>query len=483
MALMYPFWRPLCVPFDGRLERPLDCDCQQVCTSEDTLRTQLYREKAARKAARRESRHLPLSAFLKQLRLRVDVRARRPLMMDFLPSLFANPSPHSRHQKPHTLTHYSQVRAPADAAELGRVAQLTARTNQMNSTLLRFPTLAEVQSWLAAGTRRESIGRAVVIDHAGHPSVGLPLAIPPPAIVPPAAIAPLPASLPAASLPVASSRASAPDTVRWVIAAWVDDRFGQYGLVGCALCHLEQDPFLLPSFAALALDAPSPEMAISAEGRAQTTISAMVVLETFNLSCRALRRGVEIALLKRVARDARVRGALWLALPLIESEGERKGNLLMQRFMARLQRHCCCGGERGGERGDECGDERGDERSARHVSVTIGKAAERRGVIATALVLGVSDIDEIDAAAWLDAEADAEADAAGGSDGLREEVRAEAALEEAVATAGSVAAAAGTLSVPAHPGVRWSELLDEVAELGAEIVDKVAGSRCGTKEE
>ena len=48
-----------------------------VTTAEDTLRTQMYREKLARKRAyrdaRRNGRPLPLSAFLRELSLRVEV--------------------------------------------------------------------------------------------------------------------------------------------------------------------------------------------------------------------------------------------------------------------------------------------------------------------------------------------------------------------------------------------------------------------------
>ena len=94
---------------------------------------------------------------------------------------------------------------------------------------------------------------------------------------------------------------------RWILAAWVDDRFGTYGLVGCALCRLQ-----------MAKGASSQEQHCkSSEGVAA---QSMVVVECLNLSCRALRRGVELAMLKRVAKEASAHGATLLALPLIESE-------------------------------------------------------------------------------------------------------------------------------------------------------------------
>ena len=119
-------------------------------TAEDHMRTQLYKDKAARKAARRESaaRNLKLSEFLKELGLRVEVRA------------------------------------PAEGVELVRVAQLTMRTNQMNSTMQRFASEQELQAWLAAGCQREG------------------------------------------------------GKTRWIRAGWCADRIGAYGMVACALCRL-----------------------------------------------------------------------------------------------------------------------------------------------------------------------------------------------------------------------------------------------------
>ena len=43
-----------------------------------------------------------------------------------------------------------ELRPPAPrGAELARVAQLTLRTNQMNASLLRFASEAELAAWLA----------------------------------------------------------------------------------------------------------------------------------------------------------------------------------------------------------------------------------------------------------------------------------------------------------------------------------------------
>ena len=387
-----------------------------VTTAEDTLRTQLYREKAARKAARREMRHLPLSAFLRELGLRVEVRR------------------------------------PADVSELARVAQLTMRTNQMNSTLLRFASEEELRLWLdsaavaaaAAGAAAAAAGEAVAA--AAAPSVGTPG---------PAAM------MDEARAAVAQSSAAA----RWITAAWVSDRYGQYGLVSCALCHSE---------------------------------ASTVVVECFNLSCRALRRGVELTVLKRVAADGRERGASWVALPLIASEGGRKGNLLMQRFMLRLREWCCKA--RAGTEGQEAVaavKEEGEAAHGRHAMVTVGKSAERRGVGASALLLHVSELEGIDAAAWLDTEQDAEAPAgeaeagaAVGDSAAQDGAREEAAAEEAGDARGPEAApsAAAAMGRREHgreaasggrlqeaPG-RWSELLEHAAVLGGSLVQSVQQS-------
>jgi hypothetical protein len=77
---------------------------------------------------------------------------------------------------------------------------------------------------------------------------------------------------------------------RWVTAAWVSDRFGQYGLVACALCSL---------------------------GRGEIGREGAVVVECFNMSCRVLQRGVEHALLRGVAREAEACGARAVWLPII----------------------------------------------------------------------------------------------------------------------------------------------------------------------
>ncbi|CAE7801677.1 unnamed protein product, partial [Symbiodinium microadriaticum] len=67
-----------------------------------------------------------------------------------------------------------EVRAPT-GTELVRVSQLSQRTNQMNSTQLRLASETAVADWLAGDGQ-------------------------------------------------------------WILATWVSDRFGDYGLVCCAFC-------------------------------------------------------------------------------------------------------------------------------------------------------------------------------------------------------------------------------------------------------
>eukprot|EP00435_Cladocopium_sp_Y103_P076186 s29_g80.t1 len=105
-------------------------------TAEDTQRTQMYREQVLRKAARQQAPSFEI--FLQQLQVRIDLR--RP-----------------------------------NASEMARVCQLSQRTNQMNSTQLRFANEELLKDW-AAGDGR------------------------------------------------------------WILAAWVSDRYGDYGLVACAFC-------------------------------------------------------------------------------------------------------------------------------------------------------------------------------------------------------------------------------------------------------
>ena len=216
-----------------------------MSTNEDALRTQLYRQKAQRKVARREARHLPLSVFLRQLGLRVEIRS------------------------------------PISGAELARVAQLTTRTNQMNATLQRFGSEAELRTWLSAG--RAAAGGAVLSTSAG----GVTIARPACPITQTNVVADTSEDADAKDDADAEPSVSAD---RWVLAAWCSDRFGVYGLVGCALCRL-----LMPSSGAFPTEC--------AGG------SSLVVLDAFNMSCRVLHRGVEIALLKHAARDSASRGS------------------------------------------------------------------------------------------------------------------------------------------------------------------------------
>ena len=192
---------------------------------------------------------------------------------------------------------------------------------------------------------------------------------------------------------------------RWVLAAWCSDRFGVYGLVGCALCRL-----LTPS---------SGDFPTECAGG-----SALVVLDAFNMSCRVLHRGVEIALLKHAARDSTSRGALLLALPLIPTTGERKGNQLMQRFVTRLRTwldqrraHSACDAPvsapmtspRGPMTASMAPMTASDEPiTARFVRVFVGP----RAVPATALLLHASELEALDVSAWLDAMQGAEDDEA-----------------------------------------------------------------------
>lgn len=76
---------------------------------------------------------------------------------------------------------------------------------------------------------------------------------------------------------------------RWALGAWVTDRFGDYGLVGCALCSADVDPISAD------LDAISVGGAGGGAGG--------VTVESLNMSCRVLHRGVEHAILRRVGAD------------------------------------------------------------------------------------------------------------------------------------------------------------------------------------
>ena len=342
-----------------------------MSTNEDALRTQLYRQKAQRKVARREARHLPLSVFLRQLGLRVEIRS------------------------------------PISGAELARVAQLTTRTNQMNATLQRFGSEAELRTWLSAG--RAAAGGAVLSTSAG----GVTIARPACPITQTNVVADTSEDADTNDSADVNDDADANDSAvaepsvsadRWVLAAWCSDRFGVYGLVGCALCRL-----LMPSSGAFPTEC--------AGG------SSLVVLDAFNMSCRVLHRGVEIALLKHAARDSASRGALLLALPLIPTTGERKGNQLMQRFVTRL--HTWLDQTRPHLANAPVSAPISSSRApitapeapmtapeapitARFVRVFVGP----RATPATALLLRVSELEALDVSAWLDAVQDAEDDEA-----------------------------------------------------------------------
>ena len=88
---------------------------------------------------------------------------------------------------------------------------------------------------------------------------------------------------------------------RWALGAWVTDRFGDYGLVGCALCSADLDP------TSSDLDPISANFdAIAGGGAGDGTGGGAggVTVESLNMSCRVLHRGVEHAILRRVGADA-----------------------------------------------------------------------------------------------------------------------------------------------------------------------------------
>jgi len=394
----------------------------QVSTNEDALRTQLYRQKAQRKVARREARHLPLSVFLRQLGLRVEIRS------------------------------------PISGAELARVAQLTTRTNQMNATLQRFGSEAELRTWLSAG--RAAAGGAVLSTSAG----GVTIARPACPITQTNVVADTSDDADAKDDADAEPSVSAD---RWVLAAWCSDRFGVYGLVGCALCRL-----LMPSSGALPTEC--------AGG------TSLVVLDAFNMSCRVLHRGVEIALLKHAARDSASRGALLLALPLIPTTGERKGNQLMQRFVTRL--HTWLDQTRPHLANAPASAPISSPRApitapkapmtapeapitARFVRVFVGP----RATPATALLLRASELEALDVSAWLDAVQDADDDEAEANHQRPSEGPSEGPSEmQAEGAAGSASRASRTdevveMAVAAAEGVGGADVSD-VASVVASVV-------------
>ncbi|CAL1162946.1 unnamed protein product [Cladocopium goreaui] len=168
-------------------------------TAEDTQRTQMYREQVLRKAARQQAPSFEV--FLQQLQVRIDLR--RP-----------------------------------NASEMARVCQLSQRTNQMNSTQLRFANEELLKDW-AAGDGR------------------------------------------------------------WILAAWVSDRYGDYGLVACAFC---------------------------------STAAEAALVECLCMSCRVLHRGVEEKLLAKIAAEAEEQSLEQVLIPLLRSPR----NDLMLNFLNRV---------------------------------------------------------------------------------------------------------------------------------------------------
>ncbi|CAJ1356070.1 unnamed protein product [Effrenium voratum] len=195
-------------------------------TVEDARRTQMYREAAQRKLARQKAPNF--QAFLQSLEVKIELR--RPC-----------------------------------ASELARVCQLSLRTNQMNSTGLRFASEAVLQEWLGDG--------------------------------------------------------------HWILAAWVSDRFGDYGLVGCAFC-------------------------------AETEV---LVVECLCMSCRVLHRGVEEALLRSCAESADGK----VMVPFLPTPR----NELMRRFLARVASWAEVSEAEAG------------------ATVALGRHGGRRGILAPAMAL------------------------------------------------------------------------------------------------
>jgi len=182
----------------------LDVWQTEPATAEDARRTQLYKENAARRAARREAP--TAAAFLQHIELQM------------------------------------QVRAPTEE-ELPRVSQLSLRTNQFNSTQLRFSSERSLQEWLDCGQRH-------------------------------------------------------------IVGIWLSDRFGDYGLIAAGLCT-------------------------AAAGQT-------LVVDCFTMSCRVLGRGVEHALLRRIATDAHNAGLVSLLLPVAGTKPNRRLRLFLDRVAAWL---------------------------------------------------------------------------------------------------------------------------------------------------
>ncbi|KOO26823.1 hypothetical protein Ctob_006432 [Chrysochromulina tobinii] len=203
--------------------------------------------------------------------------------------------------------------------------------------------------------------------------------------------------------------------------------------------------------------------------------TSLVVLDAFNMSCRVLHRGVEIALLKHAARDSASRGALLLALPLIPTTGERKGNQLMQRFVTRL--HTWLDQTRPHLANAPASAPISSPRApitapkapmtapeapitARFVRVFVGP----RATPATALLLRASELEALDVSAWLDAVQDADDDEAEANHQRPSEGPSEGPSEMQAEAA-----------APDRPRC-WDALLEHASQMRAGIVQEVVAA-------
>lgn len=276
-----------------------------VATAEDAVRTQMYRDHAARKAARAESPSF--EAFLASLEVRIEMR-------------------------------------PPSGPEVARVSQLSVRTNQFNSTKLLLPSDGRVLDWLDAP------GRSVT-------------------------------------------------------AAWVSDRFGDYGLVAAALCS--------PGEGAL-------------------------IVECFMMSCRVLHRGVEQALLRRVAEEAEAAGFERVLVPVVANPR----NTLVRGFLARVAAWL-----------DAPPLEQAEEATIGRYRGRSGCDAVRRGAVAPAYGWPAARLKALQRCHTSCGEEEEE----GAEEGDAEARQAPTAGgKEAAATAG--------------PTVAWGSLLQRIAEMGPDIM-------------
>eukprot|EP00927_Polykrikos_kofoidii_P060919 TRINITY_DN55819_c0_g1_i1.p1 TRINITY_DN55819_c0_g1~~TRINITY_DN55819_c0_g1_i1.p1 ORF type:complete len:579 (+),score=80.23 TRINITY_DN55819_c0_g1_i1:63-1739(+) len=282
-------------------------------TAEDTRRTQMYRENALRKEARREAPSY--AVFLQSLHVHVEIR-------------------------------------PPVGPEFARVSQLSQRTNQMNSTQVRFASEDRLREWLADGEGR------------------------------------------------------------WVVAAWVSDRFGDYGLVASAICT--------------------------------PGACGEVIVECLNMSCRVLHRGVEQAVLRQIAEDAQLRGLSRVLLPFVQTTR----NALMRNFLDRIAGWAQVPTASDGP------------------SVTIGRFGEKRGVVSNSLEMRVDKLQELQVC-----HTDTDDDTTRADEGA--EIEAAEVGEERLSTAAAASEAvqaSAVINIAATPGdVSWTSLLDHLASLGDEL--------------